>query len=447
MSLWQKLKKKWDFFLFVASLFFLSIIIAFGLGFFVADQKIFPYFQIRLAADSALCNYGLEISSLIFTEKYKKYPYLWARTTEKCSGVLVYDPSRAFKGYTLIVNNDTTASLMDMQGNVVHKWQKNFFDVWPHPKHVKPLTDPVPQELIFWNKVFLYPNGDLLAVYSGPFTPYGAGVIKINAQSELLWKADINAHHDLAVSEDGRIWVLTHKYNYDDERPRIDDYITILSPQGKILQEISIYKAIRESSYYNLVPGRPYDDYLHTNNVDLLGSDKADGFPFFNAGDILLSHRESVCITVIDGNTFRTKWALAGVARFVHDADFLEKGRIAFFDNTAYKQGSQIMEWDCLMNKPHWQFTPSDYYNGFNRPLFAEDNFYSLTSGMQQKLPNGNYLIVETDGGTMFEVTADKKVVWKYVSTKLDKESIGRLFCAERYPANYLKFLSLPCDK
>lgn len=447
MKIFQKLKKRWDLFLFFTCLFFLSAVAAFGVGFYVADQHKFPYFQIRTAAISAISNYGLEFASLFFTEKYKKYPFVWAGTKEKNTGVVFQRPSETYQGYTLIANNDTSASLIDMPGNVIHEWHKSFFEVWPQPKHVTPLIDPVPQELIYWQRVFLFPNGDLIAIYAGPFVPYGSGVVKINAQSEIVWKADINAHHDLTVAGDGRIFILTHKYNYDNDRPRIDDYITILSPDGKVLKEISIYKAIKASPYYYLISDVPYGDYIHTNNIELLTPDKAAGFPFLKVGDILLSHREAVGITVIDADTLQVKWALTGVASSVHDADFLENGRIVFFENKAYKQGSQILEWDCLLNNPHWQFTPADYLSGFGQCPPADDVFSSVIVGRQQKLPNGNYLVVESSGGTIFEVTPGKKVVWKYVSTKFDGESIGILYDAERYSADYLTFLSLPREK
>lgn len=473
MDIWQKLKRQWDRLLFFVCFFFLSVVIAFGVGFFVADRHKFPYFQIKLAVDSAICNYGLELSSLIFNEKYRKYPYVWVKTHEPKSGVVVNDPSGTYKGYTLIADGGTGASLIDMKGKVIHKWRKDFFDVWPlpdhvnlidtngkvlhpwhkpanfmwpQPLHVKPLMSSIPEDLIYWHKLFLFPNGDLIAIYTGPFTPYGAGIIKINSRSELIWKADINAHHDLTIADDGRIFVLTHKYNYDYSRPRIDDYITVLSPEGMVLDEISIYNAIRESPYYNLIPGEPFDDYLHTNNIDLLTSDKVNGFPFLSGGDMLLSHRNSVCMTVVDANTFKVKWALTGVAGVVHDADFLMDGKIAFFDNRAYLQGSAVVEWDCGLNKPIWEFTPADYYYGFSQPLPSYDIFASGTGGAQQKLPNGNYLIVNTNCGSMFEATPEKKVVWKYVSTKKQGNSIARLFFAERYSEGYLTFLT-PSDQ
>jgi hypothetical protein len=444
MKISQRIKKQWDLFLSIVCLIILVALLAFCAGFFVADNHIFPLYQIKFATNSFARNFGVKLCARIFSEKHKKYPSIWSCTKEKEKGTVVYEPAQAYEGLTILSGNDTSAQLIDMEGNVVHKWQKNFFDVWPRPEHVKLLVDKDDQGLIVWDKVHLFPNGDLLAIYVGDcsFTPYGGGIIKVNLQSELLWKADINAHHDLSVDEDGRIFVLTHKYNYESDRPRIDDYITILSPEGKVINEISIYKALKESPYYRLIPESPFDDYLHTNSIELLTPDKAAGFSFLNAGDIMLSHLNLVNITVIDGKTFKVKWALTGVADNIHDADFLDNGRIAFFVNTAYHRGSMIVEWDCSLRQPYWWFTPIDYRLGISEHMLTDDIFLSHFAGMQQKLPNGNYLIVETTGGSIFEVTPEKRIVWKYVSTKLEGESIGMIFCAERYSPEDLPFLA-----
>ncbi|MEW6076937.1 MAG: arylsulfotransferase family protein [Thermodesulfobacteriota bacterium] len=438
------MKRQWDRLLFFACLAFLSIVIAFGAGMYVADRHKFPYFQVRIATIAAICNYGLEFASVFFKEKHKKYPFVWASTRETTTGVVIHDPSRTFRGYTLITDNDTSARLIDMQGNVIHQWCKPFSEVWPQPKHVEPLIDPVPRELIYWQRAFLFPNGDLIAIYAGPFAPYGAGIARLNARSGLIWKADINAHHDLAVAEDGRIITLTHKYNYEQGRPRIDDTIVVLSPDGTVLNQAPIYEVVKKSPYYYLIPDAPYGDYLHTNNIELLTSDKASGFPFLKAGDILLSHREAVGITVVDAETMTVKWALTGVASSVHDADYLENGRIVFFENKAYRQGSQVLEWDCTRNQPGWRFTPADYAGYFAQSGIypqSQDGFFSYIGGRQQKLPNGNYLIVETTGGTVFEVTPEKEVVWKYVSTHFDGESIGMVYDAQRYAPDDLPFI------
>ena len=168
-------------------------------------------------------------------------------------------------GYTFFSDNTSSAYLIDMSGNIVHQWHKPFYEVWPNPEHVRPYLPPGQEEMIFWLKAHLFPNGDVLAIYTGAFWPYGGGLIKIDAESNLIWAKAINAHHDLDVAEDGRIFVLTHKYNYGAGKARIDDYLVILSPEGDIIKEISLYDSLHNSHFSNILPADCHGDYLHTN--------------------------------------------------------------------------------------------------------------------------------------------------------------------------------------
>ncbi len=53
---------------------------------------------------------------------------------------------------------------------------------------------------------------------------------------------------------------------------------------------------------------------------------------------------------------------------------------------------------------------------------------------MSKRLPNGNTLIVNSEGGDMFEVTLDKEVVWS-------RSCRGFLQAARRYGPDQLHFL------
>jgi hypothetical protein len=45
-----------------------------------------------------------------------------------------------------------------------------------------------------------------------------------------------------------------------------------------------------------------------------------------------------------------------------------------------------------------------------------ESDFFSPRISNAQRLPNGNTLICEGDFGRIFEVTADRQIVWEYVN-------------------------------
>ncbi len=77
--------------------------------------------------------------------------------------------------------------------------QHNFREAFPN--HPEPDGQPL---LDYWRRAFLYPNGDLLAIYEG------FGLIKIDKNSHLLWANPLRFHHDLWIDPaSGDIWALS----------------------------------------------------------------------------------------------------------------------------------------------------------------------------------------------------------------------------------------------
>src|SRR5438309_1355507 len=78
-------------------------------------------------------------------------------------GVSVDRAGKTADGFTLYtLTEGARASLVDMRGTVVHRWELPFSRAWTHATHVE---QPLPDEHIYWVYCHLYPNGDLLAVY------------------------------------------------------------------------------------------------------------------------------------------------------------------------------------------------------------------------------------------------------------------------------------------
>src|SRR5262249_35685714 len=77
--------------------------------------------------------------------------------------VTVDKAEKTYDGFTLYTMTDGAwATLIDLQGTVVHRWQLPFSQAWPQAPHV---ADPLPDAKIHWFHCHLYPNGDLLAIY------------------------------------------------------------------------------------------------------------------------------------------------------------------------------------------------------------------------------------------------------------------------------------------
>src|SRR5690606_20439311 len=119
---------------------------------------------------------------------------------------------------------------------------------------------PQPDSHVYFRKAMAYPNGDLLVVYEGAGdTPYGYGVVKLNRDSEVIWSYLENAHHDIDIGPDGRIYVLTHAFvdapleGFGNlATPRLDDFLVVLSPEGEELERIPLIQRVAQSPYQHL---------------------------------------------------------------------------------------------------------------------------------------------------------------------------------------------------
>lgn len=317
-----------------------------------------------------------------------------------------------FDGYTAYTtNHGSQAVLINMRGDVVHRWTAQFRDVWPKPTHV---ADPVPDGHVYYFDCHIYPNGDLLTVSHGAGdTPYGYGLARLDKNSKVLWTYSANVHHSVDVREDGVIYVLTQKMVREVPKglewiatPCLVDYIVLLSPDGKELKSIPILEAFRDSPFASfLAPPEGHSglawDVLHTNRASVLTKKLAPRFPRFKPGDALISIRELDALAVIDIEKGVVVWAACGPWRGQHDPQFLDNGRLLVFDNRGFGRASRVLEYDPATQACPW------VYSSENSPPFM-----SSIQGRAQRLANGNTLIVNSKDGDLYEVTAAKEVVW-----------------------------------
>jgi hypothetical protein len=367
-------------------------------------------------------------------------------------------PDKTCDGFTLLMyGGGSQAVLVDMAGNVVHRWHVPFSELWPDPAHV---GGRVEDAAVYFNDGHLFPNGDLLVVVEGPINQNnwsnGYGLAKLDKDSHVLWKYAEKCHHDLDVGEDGTVYALANEMVEDVPpglgyipTPCVVDFVHVISPEGKTLKRISLLKALKSSPYAPLFsaierPGRtgpatagppggwlpPVQDdalrrdVLHTNAVKVLGRSLAAAFPQFQAGQLLVSPRHLDALAVLDPDSERVVWAARGPWRAQHDPSFLANGHLLLFDNMGSPRGSRVLEYD-----PRSQAFPWTY------PGDAGTPFLSRIRGMCQRLPNGNTLVVNSDGGEAFEVTAGHEVVW---SCSCGRVELNR---ARRYTPEQLSFL------
>ena len=342
----------------------------------------------------------------------------WQPQRTEARGVTIYDSERTYDGLTLYTSgHGQTALLVSMAGEVVHEWSVPFSEVWDVSAGTH--QDPRPDQYIFYHKSVLYPNGDLLAVYEAVGdTPYGYGLVKMDRDSRPIWSYMGRAHHDMDLGEDGRVYVLTQDVTHDViegvehlKPPRLDDFVVILSPDGEELKKIPLLEAFVDSPYrrmLNTVPWFANGDYLHTNAVDVISAEQAARFPFASEGQIVVSMRDIGVVAVLDPESEQIVWALQGPWLGQHDPDILPNGNILLFDNHGhYGAGgrSRVIEFDPETMELVWSYTGSE-----------DHPFESGIRSGQQRLPNGNTLITESDGGRLLEVTREGDIVWEYLN-------------------------------
>lgn len=341
----------------------------------------------------------------------------WAPERRSEEGVTVHVPGAAFPGYTLYTSgHGSEAFLFSMDGVLLHSWQLPYGAIWLEDW---PVADPQPDAFVYWRKAMMLPNGDLLAIYVATGdTPWGYGLVKVDRDSNVLWSYSGRTHHDLDIAEDGRIYTLIHEMRrktFDGfpqlTAPRLDDFVVVLSPDGREEKRVSILDALVNSDYARLLDRVVWfnqNDFIHTNNIDVIDAAAAEVLPFAKEGQVLLSFRDLDTIAVLDLDQEKIVWALRGGWMGQHDPDVLADGRILLFDNLGnYGDGgrSRVIEVDPLTGAELWRYAGS-----------RQEPFESEVRAAQQRLPNGNTLITESTGGRLLEVTREGRIVWEFIN-------------------------------
>jgi hypothetical protein len=196
-------------------------------------------------------------------EQLAGLPYLTGvvPATRSERGVVEYERSRTWDGLNffncLILPG---AHLVDMEGKRVFEWRA-----------------PDPDES--WFDAKLLPSGDVLALVDG------YRVMRVTPNGDVLWEYRAPVHHDLAVAENGEIFVLArravHINALHPKVPVFDDEIHVLDRDGNLIRKISILEAILKSPFGFLLPSshdlEPDEsvpnlvlDMLHSNHVQVL---------------------------------------------------------------------------------------------------------------------------------------------------------------------------------
>ncbi|MCF6284351.1 MAG: arylsulfotransferase family protein [Candidatus Hydrogenedentes bacterium] len=352
-------------------------------------------------------------------------------------GVITCDEALAQNGYTLYISGHAPeAYLCDLKGKVIHTWA---YDASKYYK-ISPKRN-------YWRRVHLAGNGDLYAVCD----PHG--IIKLDKNSTLLWASDEAdlTHHDLFVTGEGTTYALGKSIGvqpeYSSTITLIDDYVVVIDQDGKPLNKFTMLSAFEKSPYEKQMLGKvknflarqksDYAESFHTNTIEVFDGSLAPLSPLLKKGNVLCCSPIHGTVWIIDGETETVVWAWMGSWGQIHQPTFLKNGNWLLFDNAGFqnKSGdwcSQVLEYKFPDKEPLWDYAGD--------PALPETEFYSGTSSLADRLPNGNTLITVSESGRAIEVTQDKKVVWEFLNPKRageNNELVATLFQVERIATEY----------
>lgn len=338
------------------------------------------------------------------------------------SGVTKHNSQVAFTGLNLYHSRSLQeAYLIDMQGNIVHKWAKN-----------------INEHNQLWQHIELCENGDLLVAAKD------YALARLDWHSQVLQITKMRAHHDVDVDKDKKIYCLGREdalvFWHCIPVPIVSDYVAVLSADGRIERKVYLYKLLKEriplqrilkiyswllkrKTIKKLLNRKANWDYIcehseafdimHTNSIEVINRD-IEGF--CNKGNWLISIREVDLVAVLDPEKeiFVWSWGPGELSR-QHQPSLLDNGNILIFDNGFSNEFSRVVELKPSTGEIVWEYKASPAHE-----------FFSRKRGGCQRLPNGNTLITESSRGHSFEITKDHKIVWEFYNPDIIKEDRKR---------------------
>lgn len=415
------------------------------------------------------------------------------------TGTTIYYPDRAWNGYTIFrIPGNEGDVLIDMNGREIRRWSHTA----GYPARI------LPGGYFMGSMGNLSPHQDLITLIQWDWDDNEVWRFDRLQQVETkdgntIWAA--RQHHDWQregnpvgyytpgadpLVDRGKTLILAHKKlmapAITDKRLD-DDYIVEVSWDGEILWEWlasdhfeefgfdqdsqdAIRKAVKYSEQTQAF------DWLHINSATYVGPNKwyDQGDQRFHPENIIISGREANLIAIISragnivwkmGPDFRSDDKHMAIGQIIgqHHPHIIPKGlpgagNLMVFDNggsagygapnplapdgvsTLTRFTSRVIEFNPVTFEMMWEYAP---------PGRANYQFFSRNVSSAQRLPNGNTLITEGAEGRLFEVTAEKEIVWEYMMPYFEGDSspVSRTYRAYRIPYAWIPQLDQPEER
>lgn len=419
------------------------------------------------------------------------------------TGVTIYNKKAAEPGYT-VYPGPRGALLIDMNGREVHGWK----GLYGEPARVFSGGFAMGSTGSRDREAHPFDNYDLvLQDWDGNTRRrFDRNEYIADGGAAPRWMA--RQHHDYAVEglsagyyapgadakpEGGAALILVNRDLYDPRvsgKTLLDNGIIEIDGKGGIIWRWNAADHFEEFGFSeaerNVIYRLPSEHLSHggkgfyfaLNSVSTLGPNRSfdSGDQRFHPDNIIFSGRNVNIIAIISKKTGELVWRLGPDYRDIPLGQFIGPnhahlipaglpgaGNILVFDNGGWagygvpngvarygaadkrRDYSRVLEFDPVTLELRWQYTPAEA--GHIEPLDSY-KFYSPFFGSAQRLSNGNTLITEACNGRIFEVTAEHKTVWEYVSpyTKYMKNGLAdkHIYRAYRIPYRWIPQLSAP---
>ncbi len=331
--------------------------------------------------------------------------------------VTVWDEQWAWPSYTLYSGRYTEqAHLLDMTGAVVHTWS-------------------YPQGLT-WCYAELLEDGTLVVIVKEQEDQFDGMLFELDWDSNLLRTMTVPAHHDFVRRENGNTLVLAREYVTNDAiraGSLKSDFLVELTPDDEVVWEWHADEHVDKlDQLVDLELPADDRDWAHTNTVEVLPASPAgDADERFAEGNVMFSMCNQDTIGVIDPDTDEVLWAWGpGETEGQHMPTMLDNGHLLIYDNGSTREWSRIIELDPLTEEIVWSY-----------PADGEGDFYSRIHGGNQRLPNGNTFVSDSDNDRLFEVTPIGDIVWEWVTWEWnhDDDEIMRIYRSQKLDAEWVE--------
>jgi hypothetical protein len=412
------------------------------------------------------------------------------------TGTTIYEPDRAWNGYTVLSPLGTQAVLViDMNGNVVKRWD-GFNNSAGGPARV------FPGGVVVAASGARPPHQESLELVQRDFA--GRDLWRFSraeeirtGQGAMLWSA--RQHHDwqreslpagyyspdvTPAVEGGNTLVLTHTSRTQPNVADVlleDDRLIEVSWNGDIVWEwvasdhidelgfaADARQVIRAAAGFSKARGSY--DWLHVNSATYVGPNRwfDQGDARFAPNNVIISSREASVIAIVGrdgrivwrlGPDFSASRELRAIRQIIgqHHPHLIPKGlpgagNLLVFDNggsSGYgfaspiapdgrgalaRATSRVLEIDPVTLELVWSYT--------------NPRFFSTNISGAQRLPNGNTLITAGAGGRMFEVTRDGTIVWEHMHPVFSGANASNaVYRAYRIPYGWIPQLTVPSER